>query len=111
MKRCSLARPTSGRVPRTSCSLALHRTRGRGLLCGFLSVAVGLKDALADVALGLVVASFAVREVGEDHVEPAVNFLHVAHDVRIWFVYSTFLPCRFTASLKHRAEPEGGLLL
>jgi hypothetical protein len=53
----------------------LRRARGSGLPCGFKSVSVGLKDSFADVALYLVVAHFSIREIGKEHVEPAVYFL------------------------------------
>jgi hypothetical protein len=56
-------------------SRTLGTLRGGGLAGGGLAVPVRVQDALADVALQLGVAYLPVREIGKDHVEPAVNFL------------------------------------
>jgi hypothetical protein len=53
--------------------------RGRGLPGALEAIPVGLKDAAPDVALHFVVADLLIREVREEHIEPAVHFLEITH--------------------------------
>jgi hypothetical protein len=53
--------------------------RGRGLACTLETIPIRLKNAAPDVALHFVVADLLIREVGKEHIEPAVNFLEITH--------------------------------
>lgn len=66
---------------------ALRGARGREAPGRLRAVAVRIEDALADVALHLGVSCLPVHKVGEDNVEPAVNFLEIAHGIFVILVF------------------------
>jgi hypothetical protein len=66
---------------------------------GFHPVPIGFEDAVTDVMLQLFEAHLSAREVGENHVEPSVDFLEISHVSFDLFLDSTFPPCCFTALL------------